>query len=186
MVAAIVIFIISIYPKTISRDSAKTSSQSHLNRVHCSTNFQKQTRRRITGWTRYDASMGCNGSQQLKVIHVIQEYISKSYTRIHLLARECLQPIVPTSQTAPEKSTGKRPHLPEGLRGRFPDCLLYLLKEILDTNLVSNLQYAHVCLFSKNISKDFPLSNSNATGRSLRFMLGPPGVSLGRHPPQLF
>lgn len=85
--------------------------------------------------------LGCNGSQQLKVIQVTQEYI--------YWQGECLQPIVPTSQTAPEKSTGKRPHLPEGLRGRFPDCLLYLLKKILDTNLVSNLQYAHVCLFSK-------------------------------------
>lgn len=42
-----------------------------------------------------------------------------------------------------------------------------------------------VCLFSKNISKDFPLSNSDPPGRSLMLMLWLPGVALGMCLPQL-
>lgn len=48
-VAAIVIFILSIYPKTIIRDTSETQSQSYLNRVHQGKNFQKLTRSLITG-----------------------------------------------------------------------------------------------------------------------------------------
>lgn len=52
-----------------------------------------------------------------------------------------------------------------------PEDFFMVAEKILDANFTSNLQYVHICLFPKNIRKYFPLSKSDAPGKSLMFML---------------